>query len=91
MRNSLAYYDRELICDRKKFYRIGSRLRLRFKHLPLMAALHTSSNLTLDTMYLGTLLPTKTRSPGTNACGNHRDKTRVHMPAKIFPRLKVKC
>jgi hypothetical protein len=22
---------------------------------------------------------------------NHRDKTRVQMPAKIFPHLKVKC
>ncbi len=26
-----------------------------------------------------------------NTCFNHRDKTRVQMPAKIFPHLKVKC
>jgi hypothetical protein len=27
----------------------------------------------------------------TNVCFEHRDKTRVQMPAKIFPHLKVKC
>jgi hypothetical protein len=30
-------------------------------------------------------------SPGRGTGWWHRDKTRVQMPAKIFPHLKVKC
>jgi hypothetical protein len=36
-------------------------------------------------------LPLFTHCPNKLVGFSHRDKTRVQMPAKIFPQLKVKC